>query len=178
MLNQIVEELKIYKFKQNELDSRRDLLAVQNIISDTLISNSGELIIPAASTSVFYELRDINYIYLSSIYPFNLVLNDIIVLTTRHFSYLNIDARIHVSIQSAPTYKQTINYAYGSTIDGDEYAGASASNAKYTAHWDKQLKNVIFTVRPEDTEHDLDSNNCDQKTYLSITPTKGKHHGK
>lgn len=167
-MEQLVEELKIYRFDGDALDSRRNMLFIKNVINNTMVDNSGTLTIPVADSTTFYELKNINYVYLSSDTNFNLILNDTLVMTTRHFSFLNLDARISVAIQAQPEYRQRINFAYGNIIEGDEYDGMSACNSQYTAQWDKTLKNVIFTVQPGDLTESLE-NECGCKMYLNMT---------
>src|SRR6056297_2663333 len=149
-MKQLVEELKVYSFDTEEFDSRRELLRTKNILFNCTQQNAGIMTVPKGDSTTFYQLSYVNYIFLSSQQNFNLVVNDYLVMCTRHFAYLNSNAFINVAIQSKDNSEQIVEFSYGRFRNGDEFEGASTVDTYCSAEWDRVLKNIMFTVNPGD----------------------------
>lgn len=165
-MKQLVEELKIYSYDSNVFDSRRELLRTKNILYDCTNQNAGTMIIPKADSTTFYQLSHVNYVFLTSQQNFNLVIDDYLVMNTRHFSYLNSNSFVSVAIQSRKDIEQEIEFSYGRLRYGDEDKGVTAANTYYSAEWDKTLKNIMFTVNPGDILSQLQTE--ENQVYLNF----------
>lgn len=145
-MNQFIGEFKFYEVS-NGLRKRRDGISHLTLINDPVFYNSSTLNIPEADTTTFYEIKNINFIYLFSNYNFNLLLDNSIAMNLKQFVFLNDNRYISVAIQCNPLESQQISFVYGVTRYGLEGPGlGSIGNAECAATWDVVLKNIILKV--------------------------------
>ena len=146
-MNQLVEELRLFTIDNKQLSNKRDSLTYKLILDEPLYHNSGSMNIKGDSSS-FYELLNVNYIYLTSNDEFNILINDKVVLNTQQYIYVNKYRNINVAVQCTPLKNHVIEFCYGNLYLGDESEGLLLVEQKPTcgAKWDRVLKNIVLTL--------------------------------
>jgi len=146
-MNQLIGELKLFTIDNKQINLRKDALIYKTILDEPFYHNSGNLNLYGDSSS-FYELKNINYIYLVSNENFNILINDKVVLNTQQFNYVNRYRNINIAIQCKPLTKQVVEFCYGNLELGDESEGLQLINQKpaCAAKWDRVLKNIVLTI--------------------------------
>lgn len=145
-MKQLIGDLKVSIIDNQQMSSKRDSLFYKTILDNPLYHNSGSLDLLGQSDN-FYELKQVNYLYLFSDVTFNLLINDKVVLNTQHFVYVNQSRYIDVAVQCQPISHSEVQFTYGRLHLGDESAAVNTiSKIKEPAKWDRVLKNIILTL--------------------------------
>lgn len=149
-MNQLIQEVKLFNIESNQLTARRDSMAIKRIIDSPIYHNSGNLRVPKSEiyqdSTTFYELKDVNYVFLNCSDNFDLLINDVIIFNTSQFSYVNYYRYITVAVASLTMKDLSIEFVYGNVEFGDEVEGAGLTRPTCSAKWDKTLKNIILTM--------------------------------
>ena len=165
-MKQLVGELKLSVIDSSQLSSRRDALYYKTILDNPLYYNSGTLDLLGDSSS-FYELKQVNYVYLLSKTNFNLLINNKVVLNTQHFMYVNQYRYLDIAVQCQPINHYEVEFTYGRLHLGDESSGMNVldqDKCKQPAKWDRVLKNIVLT---------LDANSPDPLIFPNISKICG-----
>ena len=147
-MEQLVQELKIYTIDSRQFNPRRDAMPVKRIMDTPLFHNSGMLRVPVGDSTCFYELNNVNYVWLNSEHNFDLLINDVVIINTSQFSYINQYRNIKVAVQSVREREQQIQFVYGNFELGDESDGIHLITPECSSKWDKVLKNIILDIDP------------------------------
>lgn len=148
-MEQLVQELKIYTIDSRQFNPRRDAMPVKRIMDTPIFHNSGLLRIPIGDSTCFYELNDVNYVWLDSSHNFDLLINDSVIINTSQFSYINQYRNIKVAIQSVREREQQIQFVYGNFELGDEDTGLYVIRDNCGAKWDRVLKNIVMNINSD-----------------------------
>ena len=57
-------------------------MPVKRIMDTPLFHNSGMLRVPVGDSTCFYELNNVNYVWLNSEHNFDLLINDVVIINT------------------------------------------------------------------------------------------------
>lgn len=144
-MNQLIQELKLYELDSQQDRPRQDNMFLKTILDEPLFHNSGRLSLRGDSSS-YYELMGVNYIWLSSNLSFNLILNDVVMINSSQFSYVNRYRRINISVQCNSEVDQKLEYVYGNLDLGDEAEALALTNPTCGAKWSQGLKNIVLTL--------------------------------
>lgn len=149
-MNQLIQEMKLFSIESAQFTPRRDAMAIKNIIDDPIYHNSGTLKVPKMpiqrDSTTFYELKDVNYVFLNSKTNFDLLINDMVIFNTSQFAYVNRHRYVTVAVASLTLEDLFIDFVYGNVNLGDEAAGAGLVSPACSAKWDRTLKNIVLTL--------------------------------
>ena len=143
---QLVEEFKVFTIDDKKFGQRRENMLIKSIIDEPLYHNSGTLRIPRTiDTTSFYELKDVNYLFLYGSCNFDLLISDMVMFNTSQFSFINRNRSISVAIRPSNIEDISIDFVYGNIELGDEDPAIALTKPTCGAKWDRVLKNLILT---------------------------------
>lgn len=144
-MDQILQSIQISKYNTTDDSSKKILIDKLYTIDDPIFENYGRINIPSGNTDEFFELRDVNFVFLMSDCPFNLLISDLVVISTKHFSFINPNSTITLSIQANDQYNLQIEYCYGLLKSGDQdQAIQLTKSVNSNLKWNRVLKNIIL----------------------------------
>lgn len=146
-MNQLIEELKVFTIDNKQTSPRRNDLVIKSIIDEPIFHNSGNLRIPKmpGDCTSFYELKDVNYVFLHSTENFDLLINDLVMFNTSQFSFINRNRFITIAIRPSAVQDLFVEFVYGNVDLGDESQAVALTKPTCGAKWDRVLKNIILT---------------------------------
>ncbi len=139
-MEQLIQEIKTWVTESREFTPRKDGMMIKNIIDEPTYHNSGRLHVSKGKCGTFHELKNVNFIFLNSNKPFDLLLDDAVLINTSQFSFMNRHRDISVAIQAFPNEEFFIDFCYGNVKLGDEQ---KAFHSLYSSKWDITIKNII-----------------------------------
>lgn len=154
-MDQIIETIQISKYNTTGTESKQNLIDKKYTLDDPTFENYGRIQVPCGDANSFFELKDVNFVYLFSTCPFNLLINNLVIINTRQFSFINPNKTITVSISNDNDYNLEIEYCYGLLKCGDQDAAIKTVSSSMGVKWDRVLKNVVIESTNE--EGDLPS---------------------
>ena len=143
-MDQLIQEMKLFSIDSNQFTPRRDGMTIKNIIDEPTFHNAGKLRVPAGDSTTFYELKNINYVFLNSEQNFDLLLDDTIIINSSQFAFVNRRRNMTVAVQSMKNLELEIDFVYGNVQLGDEDKAVYDTNPECCAKWDVVLKNIIY----------------------------------
>lgn len=155
-MEQIIQTVQLSKYNTSGSENKSILLDKKYTLDNPIFENAGKLNIPKGSNCEFHQLNDVNYIYLYSDCPFNLLINNLVIINTTQFSFVNTNKTISVAIETNVKYDLTIDFVYGTLKAGQQDVAAKQiqNTNKSSAKWDRVLKNIILETKPEDVVDD------------------------
>ena len=156
---QIIENVQISKFNTSGDEKKVVLLDKNYTLDDVVFETYGRIKLPCGNINDFFELKDVNYVFLMAECPFNLLINDLVVINTKQFSFINPNKTITIGISGAVDYDLEIEYCYGLLKCGDQDDAIKAVSSSMGVKWDRVLKNVIFESNNGELPSTVDDSN-------------------
>lgn len=150
-MKQIVENIKIEVIDSAQMQAKKTLIDTQIILDRPTFENSGQISIPKGPPCEFYEVKDVNYLMLMSTVPFDMMINNMVLINTSQFSFINRTKRITVSIQCNPYHETMINFVYGELKYGNRDVAAKLTQPNFGTRWDRVLKNIVIDSNDQNT---------------------------
>lgn len=155
-MEQIIQTYQISKYNTTGTDAKQVMFDKQIILDNPSFENFGTLNIPKGCNDEYYEIKLVNYVFLNSECPFDLLIDNAVLISVKQFSFVNPYKTINLSIRANCNHPLAINFVYGQVQDGSQGSATKiiGNQSIQTSSWNKVVKNLKV------------SNNCQDDTCV------------
>lgn len=140
-MEQIIETIQISKFDTTGVQPKKNLLDKMFVVEAPILQTTGKLnVLSNCNSEEFYELKDVNYILLFSDCTFNILINDMFMLNTKQFAFINTERTITIAIQINSSYDTVVDYVYGTISNKNQSSAITRVFKHQHAKWERIFK--------------------------------------
>ena len=165
-MRQIIQEISMSVIDPGINAPKRSLVDTKLILDEPAFENSGQITIPSGPPCEFYEVKNVNFLTLISDTSFDILINNMVLMNTNHFSFVNRTKQMTISIQCNPYKSLCINFTYGTLKLGNQDVAMKMSQPNFGTRWDRVLKNIIIESNDSNTVDTSSNYKSEYSNYI------------
>lgn len=142
-MRQVLSDIRCFIGDSAQRDTIAEALIFKSVINNPDSAHSGVVVIDGEAFTNF-KMEKVNYAIAVSKHPFSLVLDEKVVLYTRHFSFANVHTVMNLSIYPRLRSEVEVRYLYGYVNHGATESAIQVPEGCCQEEYDELLKNLII----------------------------------
>ncbi len=168
-MRQVLSDIRCFIGDSAQRDTIAEALVFKSVINNPQSAHSGVIVIDG-ETFTTLKMDKVNYAIIVSKHPFSLVLNEKVVLYTRHFSFANVHTVMNLSIYPRLRSQVEVRYLYGYVETGATESPVQIPEGCCQEEYDEILRNLVIDPSscdfyPEWAQYTTDPDCCTSCNY-------------
>ena len=141
-MKQIIEESRFFEYDKSNTNKHEFFNKIY-ILDDIINQTHGKLRIEPNTKNAFV-IHDSNYIQLYSDSIFRLIINDLISIDSKQFSFYNPEKTINIKIHGICVCPIYLEYVYGQVNNNYKDTAIMPIKQNITTKYDQTLNNIVI----------------------------------